>query len=81
MLPDGAGEEVAAQEAALVGDPSDEGSTPVDSVKTAFKTAVWLAKLPGKITPHILRHTAATWLMQGGVSMWRAAAAQRKNLK
>src|SRR5262249_190238 len=43
------------------------------SVKTALKTAVRLAKLPGKITPHTLRHTAATWLMQNGVSMWRAA--------
>jgi integrase len=37
------------------------------------KTAVRLAKLPGKITPHTFRHTAATWLMQNGVSMWRAA--------
>jgi integrase len=46
---------------------------PVSSVKTALKTAVRLAKLPGKITPHTFRHTAATWLMQNGVSMWRAA--------
>jgi integrase len=46
---------------------------PVASVKTALKTAVRLAKLPGKITPHTFRHTAATWLMQNGVSMWRAA--------
>jgi integrase len=46
---------------------------PVATVKTALKTAVRLAKLPGKITPHTLRHTAATWLMQNGVSMWRAA--------
>jgi integrase len=46
---------------------------PIASVKTALTTAVRLAKLPGKITPHTLRHTAATWLMQNGVSMWRAA--------
>jgi integrase len=46
---------------------------PISSVKTALKTAVRLAKLPGKVIPHTLRHTAATWLMQGGVSMWRAA--------
>jgi len=32
-----------------------------------------LAKLQDKITPHTVRHTAATWLMQSGVSMWRAA--------
>ena len=42
-------------------------------MKTALKTAVRLANLPGKVIPHTLRHTAATWLMQSGVSMWRAA--------
>ena len=46
---------------------------PVKSVKTAFKTAVSLSNLPGKISPHTLRHTAATWLMQIGVSTWEAA--------
>ena len=25
------------------------------------------------MTPHILRHTCATWLMQGGVNLWDAA--------
>jgi integrase len=43
------------------------------SVKTAFKRAVKLADLPGKVTPHTLRHTAATWLMQNGVDPWEAA--------
>jgi hypothetical protein len=33
----------------------------VTSVKTAFKRAVKLAGLPGKVSPHTLRHTAATW--------------------
>ncbi len=46
---------------------------PVKSVKTAFKTAARLAKLEGNITPHTLRHTAATWLMQAGVDNWEAA--------
>jgi integrase len=46
---------------------------PVASVKTALKTAVRLTRLSGKVTPHTLRHTAATWLMQNGVNMWRAA--------
>lgn len=45
----------------------------VRSVKTGFKTAVTLAKLSGKVTPHTLRHTAATWLMQAGVDKWEAA--------
>ena len=29
---------------------------PVQAVKTAFETAVRLAELPGRVTPHILRH-------------------------
>lgn len=46
---------------------------PVASVKTAFSRAVEIAQLPGRVTPHTLRHTAATWLMQAGVPMWEAA--------
>jgi integrase len=45
----------------------------VKSVKTAFKSAVALAGLCGRVTPHTLRHTAATWLMQAGVDKWEAA--------
>ena len=45
---------------------------PVRSVKTAFNSAVRLAGLPGDVTPHTLRHTAATWLMQAGVDKWEA---------
>jgi integrase len=46
---------------------------PVASVKTAFKRAVRLAALDSKISPHTLRHTAATWLMQRGADPWQAA--------
>jgi integrase len=46
---------------------------PVVSVKTAFKTAVRKAMLPGRVMPHTLRHTAATWLMQNGAPLWQAA--------
>jgi hypothetical protein len=46
---------------------------PVASVKKGFRRAVGLAKLSGKVTPHTLRHTAATWLMQRGVPIWEAA--------
>ena len=27
------------------------------------------------MTPHVLRHTRATWLMKAGVDMWEAAGA------
>lgn len=46
---------------------------PVQSVKTAFASAVAKAGLEGNVTPHTLRHTAATWLMQNGVTVWEAA--------
>lgn len=46
---------------------------PVKSVKTGFDHAVKLAGLVGRVTPHTLRHTAATWLMQRGVPIWQAA--------
>ena len=49
---------------------------PVKSVKTALNTATRLAKLSkeaGNVTPHTLRHTAATWLMQKGVELWQAS--------
>lgn len=46
---------------------------PVRSVKTAFKRAVLLAGIEPPASPHTLRHTAATWLMQNGVNLWQAA--------
>jgi integrase len=45
----------------------------VGSVKTGFRRAASLAGLSGKVTPHTLRHTAATWLMQSGTDRWQAA--------
>lgn len=46
---------------------------PVASVKTGFARGVAKAGLEGKVTPHTLRHTAATWLMQNGTDVWQAA--------
>ena len=48
----------------------------VASVKTGFGSAVRIAGLDvtvGNVTPHTLRHTAATWLMQRAAPMWEAA--------
>lgn len=49
---------------------------PVASIKTAFRKVVALASIDtslGPVVPHTLRHTAATWLMQNGTSIWDAA--------
>lgn len=45
----------------------------VASVKTGFAAAVRRAKLKD-ITPHTMRHTAATWMAQKGISMARIAS-------
>jgi integrase len=47
---------------------------PLKSVKTGSSHAVELAGLWGKVTPHTLRHTAATWLMQRSVPIWQTAS-------
>jgi hypothetical protein len=46
---------------------------PVESVRKGFEAAVRAAGLGADVTPHILRHTCATWLMQAGVNLWDAA--------
>lgn len=46
---------------------------PVGSVKKAFRAAREAAGLGPDVTPHIFRHTAATWLMQSGCDVWEAS--------
>lgn len=43
------------------------------TVRKGFAGAVQAAGLEGKVTPHVLRHTSATWLMQGGADLLEAA--------
>lgn len=45
----------------------------VQSVRNGFASAVRLAGIGRHVTPHILRHTAATWMMQEGVDLWEAS--------
>ncbi|MBP2233128.1 integrase [Azospirillum agricola] len=43
---------------------------PVESCRTGFRTLVTRAGLAG-VTPHVLRHTAGTWMAQRGVDTWQ----------
>lgn len=45
---------------------------PVRRIRRTWNKACEEAKLEG-VTPHTLRHTRATWLMQAGVDLWEAA--------
>ena len=45
---------------------------PVHSVRKGFASAVRAAGLEN-VTPHTLRHTAATWAMQNGADLWQTA--------
>ena len=44
----------------------------VRDIKVEFRNAVARAGLPG-ITPHVLRHTAATWMAQRAVPLEKIA--------
>ena len=50
---------------------NDRGE-PIGDIKRSFQTACERAGLKG-VTPHTLRHTCATWLMQEGVDKWKAS--------
>lgn len=50
----------------------EHGGKRVGSVKTGARAAARRARLPG-VTPHILRHTAATWMVLRGVPIEEVA--------
>lgn len=45
---------------------------PVKTVRKAFARVAEDAKVKD-VSPHVLRHTAVTWAMQGGCDLWEAA--------
>jgi integrase len=47
---------------------------PVTRLQRTWRAAVKAAKLKD-VTPHTLRHTRATWMMQAGIDIWEAAGA------
>jgi integrase len=42
-------------------------------MRRSWRSAVARAGLSPDVTPHTLRHTAATWMMQQGVDLWAAS--------
>lgn len=48
------------------------GGMPCGKVRKGFAGCVRDAGLPAEVTPHWLRHTAATWLMEQGADIWDA---------
>lgn len=50
------------------------GGAPIDSVRTGFEAIVADASLAAEITPHWLRHTCCTWLMERDAKSWDAAS-------
>lgn len=52
----------------------------ITEIRRSFRTAVKRARLRN-VTPHTMRHTRATWLMQRGVDPWQAAGHLGMTLK
>lgn len=50
------------------------GDAILTKINKGFYAIVADAGLPADITPHWLRHTCATWLMEAGAEPWQAAA-------
>ncbi|WP_374322888.1 tyrosine-type recombinase/integrase [Brevundimonas sp.] len=69
-----------------LGRETEEGREPITTVlhhggrplagkiRRGFESCVRDAGLPEDVTPHWMRHTCATWLMEAGVPVWDAAA-------
>lgn len=62
-----------ARETATTGFVIEHGGHPVATVKTGIRAAAKRAGIEG-VTPHVFRHTAATWMVQGGISFHMVAS-------
>lgn len=47
---------------------------PIKQERAAFNTARRRAGLDDSVTPHVLKHTCATWLLWAGVPLWEVAS-------
>jgi integrase len=62
----------------------EHNGRPFDRMGYSWSKVLKLAGLDdsdGKVTPHIMRHTRATWLMQAGINPWEAAGHLGMNVK
>lgn len=57
-----------------------DGAPIKDGFRTSWPNAVKRAGLAG-VSPHTLRHTRATWMMQAGIDPWEAAGALGMSLR
>jgi integrase len=65
---------VEARKKAVTGNVIEFAGKPIASVRKSFGTAIERAGLSGlDVTPHVLRHTAATWMAQADVSLFEIA--------
>lgn len=51
----------------------DRGYGPLQDMRRSWAWVRTEAGLGEEVVPHILRHTAATWMMQQGLDLWEAA--------
>lgn len=61
-----------ARAGATTGHVLEHGGKPIASIKTGFNAACRRAGLED-VTPHVLRHTAATWMVEAGVPVAEVA--------
>lgn len=74
MHPDLAFSLLMAKEAAMTDYVIEWAGEPVKSIKRGFRQAVIRAGLDKAVTPHTLRHTAASWMAEAGIPMSEIAA-------
>lgn len=53
--------------------PAEYAGETIQRQKTGFEAARRLAKLDTDVTPHTLKHTCITWMLQAGVPTWEVA--------
>src|SRR5690606_4720197 len=61
--------------------PAEYPGETIQRQKTGFDAARRLAKLGDDVTPHTLKHTCITWMLQAGVPVWEVAGFTSTSVK